>query len=237
MTSTPEVSCPDTPGLSSATDTPDTPPDRRRPRLVRSPFAARTERPGRISEPAHQQWAADMAALLCEANQQADRPRRRQDHAGLKTSCPAWSPATGHLASEGSTGNYYRRDPHRRRRRPPVTPVPRLRGHDPAVRHQPRHRSSARLNRFAERAIRPRQQYKCVPAQAAAGGRCRAGTEPALVHPTCPPPPNGASTNSTHLDSCSPDHGSHPHLAPPQAAWNQITPHSHLRLNSYPHSR
>ncbi len=164
MTSTPEVSCPDTQGYrpqqyadTHLTDAA---------RLVRS-SSARTERPGRIRT-ARSGGAADMAALLCEANQQARTARADSGRATLDEDVVSGLvAATGHWPV-GVHRQLLPADPHRRRRRPPVTPVPRLRGHDPAVRHQP---GTVEFTNQAEGPSAP-SKYKCA-AQAAAGGRCK----------------------------------------------------------------
>ncbi len=204
------------------TSTPEVSPDHRgyRPRRIRRDLHLTTDAAPRLVEliccanwkdldefePA-QQWAADTWPPCCAGQPAGARPPRRRQDRWTRRSCPALVARYRALAGEGFTGSCHRRNPHRRRRRPPVAPVPRLRGHDPAVRHQPRHRRFTNNQAGGHHAP---SKYKCA-AQAAAGGRCKGLTEFALVllpvhrH-------RGASTNSTHSDSCSaPDHGSHPH--------------------------
>ncbi|MGH3588656.1 MAG: IS66 family transposase, partial [Pseudonocardia sp.] len=60
-------------------------------------------------EPAHQQWTADMAALLCEANQQAQTARADGKTTLDEDVLSGLVARYRALASEGFTGNYYRR--------------------------------------------------------------------------------------------------------------------------------
>ncbi|GAA4483774.1 hypothetical protein GCM10023191_005920 [Actinoallomurus oryzae] len=62
-------------------------------------------------EPAHQQWAADMAGLLCEANRQAQAARADGQTVLGEDVLVGLLARYRALAGEGFTGNYYRRTP------------------------------------------------------------------------------------------------------------------------------
>src|ERR1039458_8868256 len=70
-------------------------------------------------------------------------------------------------------------------------------------------------------------------AQAAAGAPWKASPSSPSSSPTCPPPPNGASANSTPSAGCSPArHGSRPHSNQPDNP-AKITSSSRHLVNSY----
>jgi transposase len=155
-------------------------------------------------EPATQTWAAGMAGLLCEANhaaqsaQAAQAARADGNTRWTLRSWPPWSPATGPWPVKDSpattTGGT---------RTAAVRLARRFRDfEDMILRFATNPGTVEFTNDEAERSIRP------VKVQVRSSGGCwrtlhKVSPSSHWSTPTCPPPPNGASTNSTHCASCS----------------------------------
>ena len=151
------------------------------------------------------------------------RPRRR---AGQPSTPPSWTicrPLPG-AAADGLARQLPARAADRQGRAAARPPVPRPRGHDPALRHRP----DRRLHQQRGRARRPPGQGPAAHLRRMLAHPPRPRRLRRSSSPTCPPPPNGASTPSTPSPGSSPTApGSRPQPRPHSTAADRRPHHAH----------
>ena len=153
-------------------------------------------------DPDGQIWARSMADLLIDANAKATAARAAGQPALTGAASRTSGPGTA-APSPRASPITPARPPDRQGQPRPGPPVPRPRGHDPPLRHRPGRRIHLQSGE-ERRDIRPVKVPAAHLRRDLAHPRRRPGRLRASSSPTCPPPPNGASTHSTPSPSYSP---------------------------------
>ena len=185
-------------------------------------------------DPDGQLWARAMADTLIDANAAATAARAAGQARLDDTQLAAHPRPLPRRGRQGHHGQPAQAHPGRQGRAAAGPPVPRPRGHDPAVHHRP----GRRVHLESGRAGRPPGQGADAHLRRHAGAPSPAWPTSPSSSPTCPPPANGASTHSTPSPGSSPaSPGSRPQPRPRNPGTRPNTPPSTRRPDAHSQPR